>query len=121
MYNTVKMLIESTVIPQQDFILKNRENFSLLREATDVEKTATNFTINKVPVTRYNNKYVIEFTDGVERVMEQYNYDLSTAVKEIARINEIDVKDCVLIVDESAISRVDLSDLNCQEFDVARR
>lgn len=121
MYNTVKMLIESSVLPKQDFIMENHVNFSMLREATENEKLAAKFTINKVPVSVYDGKYVIEFTDGVERVMENYNYDLHTAITEIARINKIPVNKCILVMDESTITKIDLSGLNKEEFEVVRR
>lgn len=121
MYDTVKMLIESSVLPKQDFIMKNHANFSGLREATENEVLASKFTINKVPVTIYDGKYIMEFSDGIDKVMKEYNYDLATAVEEVARVNEIPVRKCVLVVDESAISRVDLSDMNCQLFETVRR
>lgn len=121
MYNTVKALIESSVLPKQDFIIENTTNFLSLPKASDNVVLATKFTANKVPVVRYADHYVIEFTDGIERVMENYNLDLVGAVKEVARVNNILVSECVLVVDESAISKVDLSDLDKQNFKVARR
>lgn len=121
MYDTVKMLIESSVLPKQDFVMKNHANFSELREATENEILATRYTLNKVPVTMYDGKYVMEFSNGIEQVMEEYNYDLATAVEEVARTNKIPVRECVLVVDESAITRVDLSDMNFQLFETVRK
>lgn len=120
MYKTVKALIESAVMPSTDFVVENANNFSKLRPATEKELLSANFNAKKVPVTAYDGRYVIEFSDGVDKVMKNMNLELSEAVEEIARVNRISVDKCVLLVDESVIDKVDLSDVIYQKFTVAR-
>lgn len=121
MYDTVKMLIESSTLPVVDFITENTNNFNLIREATENEKLCTKFNPKKIPVVRYDDKYVIEFTDGVDKLMADQNIGLDEAMETIANVNGIQVTECVLIVDESAINVINLSGLNFKMYDVARK
>lgn len=120
MYDTVKMLIESTTLPEVDFITENTRNFLSIREATDTEKLATKFTPNKVIVQAYDGKYLIEFSDNLEKLMKEYNYSINEAMEEVVRVNPIIMEECVVLVDESSIDKIDLSDINFQRFEVAR-
>lgn len=121
MYDTVKMLIESAVMPEVDFITENTQNFKSIREATENEKLANRFTPNKVLVQYYDGKYVVEFSNNLERLMKEYNYSVTEAMEEVARVNQgVIIEECVLIVDESTIEKIDLSDMNFQRFEVAR-
>lgn len=121
MYDTVKMLIESSTLPEVDFITENTTNFAMIREATENEVLCTKFNPKKIPVVSYDGKYVIEFTDGVDRLMKEQNIGLDEAMEAVAAANDIQVSECTLIVDESAIDKIDLSGLNFKMYDVARR
>ena len=121
MYDTVKMLIESSALPEVDFITENANNFTMIREATENEVLCTKLNPKKIPVVSYNGKYVIEFTDGVDRLMREQNIGLDEAMEAIAAVNGIQVTECTLIVDESAIAKIDLSGLSFKMYDVARR
>lgn len=120
MYDTVKMLIESSVMPEVDFIAENAQNFNVIREATAEERINVNFHAGKIPVTHYGDKYVVEFSHNVERLMEDKNISLEAAMDEVARVNGILVEECILIFDESAIEKIDLSGLNYKKFEVAK-
>ena len=67
MFDTVKMLIESSALPEVDFITENTNNFNMIREATENEILCTKFNPKKIPVIQYDGKYVIEFTDGADK------------------------------------------------------
>ena len=120
MKNTVNMLLESSVIPSMDFVTENTVNFNSIREATENEKLSARFSVHKIPVTHYDNKYVIEFASGVDRLIEQNNIDINKAMEMIANANNINVSECTLILDESAIKKVDLTGIDFKMFDVAR-
>lgn len=121
MYDTVKMLIESSTLPEVDFITENTTNFAMIREATENEVLCTKFNPKKIPVIQYDGKYVIEFADGVDKLMKEQNIGLDEAMEVVAAANDIQVSECTLIVDESAIDKIDLSGLNFKMYDVARR
>lgn len=121
MFDTVKMLIESSALPEVDFITENTNNFNMIREATENEILCTKFNPKKIPVIQYDGKYVIEFADGVDKLMKEQNIGLDEAMNTIAAVNGIQVTECVLIVDESAINMIDLSGLSFKMYDVARK
>lgn len=121
MYDTVKMLIESTTLPEVDFITENTNNFNAIREATENEILCTKFNPKKIPVVQYDGKYVIEFSNGVDKLMREQNIELDKAMNIVAAVNNIQLSECVLIVDESAINKIDLSGLSFKMYDVARK
>lgn len=121
MKDAVKLLIESSTLPEVDFITENTNNFRMLREASENEKLATRLNPKKIPVVRYDNKYIVEFTDGIERLMRDQDITIDEAMEQIANVNDINIAECVLIVDESAIEKIDLSGLAYKLYEVARR
>lgn len=120
MYDTVKMLIESTTLPEVDFVTENTQNFNAIKEASDNQKLAAKFSVRKVGVQSYNGEYVIEFNHNVDRLMKEDNCSLTEAMEKVATYHDIALEDCVLVVDESVIDRIDLSDMNFQRFSVVR-
>lgn len=121
MKNTVTQLLEGSVIPEENYTMRNKRILDCIREATDDEKVCTTFPVQKVIVSESNGNYIMEFDNNVERYMKTQNISLLEAMNNIAYANKIDVKDCVLLVREDTITKIDLSAaLKRTKFDIAK-
>lgn len=121
MKNTVTQLLEGSVIPEENYSMRNNRILNYIREATDDEKVCTTFPVQKVIVSESNGNYIMEFDNNVERYMREQNISLTEAVNNIAYANNIKVEDCVLLIKENTITKLDLSvALKRTRFDIAK-
>ena len=67
MFDTVKMLIESSALPEVDFITENTNNFNMIREATENEILCTKFNPKKNRSRGMESSADQETQDGAQR------------------------------------------------------
>lgn len=121
MKDTITQLLEASVIPEENYSMRNKRVMDYIREATAEEKLCTTFPVQKVIVSENNGSYIMEFDNNVERYMKTHRIPLTEAINNIARANNINIKDCVLLVNENTLTKIDLSAaLHDTEFDVAK-
>ena len=113
MKDTVKALLESSARPEHDFITENTINYNkTLEVATEAEIGATKYTAQKVIVTRTtDDKYVIEYSNNLERFMLDSDIGITEAMFIVADINNIPIDECTVVFDEQSIASIDFKDL----------
>lgn len=124
MKDTVKVLAEQSAMPNMDFFTENTCNFDKLEKINESTAQALKFTAQKVAVTKSaDSKYVVEFSNNLERYMAENNIGINEAMRVITHINDIPVEECVVVFDESCVNKIDFEQLDKveKEYKIARR
>lgn len=108
MKDTIKSLLESTITPNVNILEKNRIAFGKLSKFNESECTA--FIPAKVIVNKSSSgKYVIEFSGNIERLMRDQEIEITEAMDIVSNYNNIPIEECILLLDESSISILDIN------------
>jgi hypothetical protein len=111
MRDTVKVMLESDMGFGTEIYSKNREILENMDFVSEEVRQLTGFTPEKVVVLTTNDNIYIEFADNLERLMDDGGYDLREAVDMVMMCNNVAACDANIIVDESAVERIDMEAL----------
>lgn len=113
MKDTVKAMLESEFQMPMSIEEANMGILESITPISDKVRELTGFTPEKAVVLYHESegRYYIEFANNIERVMKDQNISFIEAVEEILNTNNIHMEDTSIIVDESCISKLDLSTL----------
>ena len=111
MKDTVKVMLESEFGFDTNTYSKNREILEGVELVSENVRQLTGFTPEKVAVLNDGNNIYIEFANNLERLMEDAKYDLQEAVDAVMIENNIAACDVNIIVDESAVNRINMEEL----------
>jgi hypothetical protein len=123
MKDVVKTLLESSVKPQFDFITENTNAFNSLRVATESENSTKKYNLDKVIVCQTSEgKYVVEFSNNLSRYMKDADVGINEAMERVADHNDINVRECTVLFDESSIDMIDIKSVidGNPKFNIAR-
>lgn len=111
MKDTVKVMLESEFGFDTNTYSKNREILEGVELVSENVRQLTGFTPEKVAVLNDGNNIYIEFANNLERLMADARYDLQEAVDAVMIENNIAACDVNIIVDESAVDRINMEEL----------
>lgn len=111
MKDTVKVMLESDFGFGTEIYSKNREILEDIDIVSENVRQLTGYTPEKVVVLNDSKNIYIEFAGNLERLMEDGGYDLREAVDMVMMCNGVAACDANIIVDESAIDRIDMEAL----------
>ena len=111
MRDTVKVMLESDMGFGTEIYSKNREILENMDFVSEEVRQLTGFTPEKVVVLTTNDNIYIEFAGNLERLMNDGGYDLREAVDMVMMCNNVAACDANIIVDESAVERIDMEAL----------
>ena len=111
MKDTVKVMLESDFGFGTEVYSKNREILEGMDLVSENVRQLTGFTPEKVIVLSDNEKIYIEFAGNLERLMKDQEVDLHEALDMVMMCNNIAACDANIIVDESAVDRIDMEAL----------
>lgn len=123
MKNTIAYMLES----ESKFGLgvqtksENEQAYEHLQEASQDLKNLLGYTIEKVCVNSDGEDYFIEYSNNLERYMEdQKIYTIEEAVKNIAEHYGLIEEDITIIVDESCLDKVDIGALS-EKYNIIKK
>lgn len=111
MKDTVKVMLESEFGFDTNTYSKNKEILESVELVSEDVRQLTGFTPEKVAVLNDGNNIYIEFANNLERLMEDAKYDLQEAIDAVMIENNIAACDVNIIVDESAVDRINMEEL----------
>ena len=111
MRDTVKVMLESDMGFGTEIYSKNREILENMDFVSEEVRQLTGFTPEKVVVLTTNDNIYIEFANNLERLMADAGCDLREAVDMVMMCNNVAACDANIIVDESAVDRIDMEAL----------
>ena len=124
MKDTVKVLVESSCVPNLDFASKNRAAFNILHSVTEAQRLNTTYIPQKVIVVKDpEGGYMVEYANNLERLMMDQDIGVAEAMQLVSDVNDLSIDECTLIMDESCIDRIDISKLieADMDFDIKRK
>ena len=111
MKDTLKVMLESDFGFGTEITSKNREILDEMNFVSEDVRQLTGFTPEKVIVLTDNEKIYIEFAGNLERLMDDQGVDLHEALDMVMMCNNLAACDANIIVDESAVDRIDMESL----------
>ena len=111
MKDTVKVMLESDFGFGTEIYSKNREILEGMNFVSEDVRQLTGFTPEKVVVLNDDKNIYIEFAGNLERLMEDAACDIKEALDMVMMCNNIAACDANIIVDESAVDRIDMEAL----------
>lgn len=111
MKDTVKVMLESDFGFNTEVTSKNRQILEGMEFVSENVRQLTGFTPEKVVVLNDDENIYIEFAGNLERLMEDAACDLQEALDMVMMCNNIAACDANIIVDESAVDRIDMEAL----------
>lgn len=111
MDQTAKIMLESEFGFDTMTYSKNKEILENMELVSENVRQLTGFTPEKVVVLNDGNNIFIEFANNLERLMEDSRYDLQEAVEAVMVENNIAACDVNIIIDESAVDRINMEEL----------
>ena len=111
MKDTVKVMLESDFGFGTEIYSKNREILEGMNVVSESVRQLTGFTPEKVVVLNDEKNIYIEFAGNLERLMEDADCDLQEALDMVMKCNSIAACDANIIVDVSAVERIDMEAL----------
>ena len=111
MKDTVKVMLESDFGFGTEVYSKNKEILEGMNVVSEEVRQLTGFTPEKVTVLENDSNIYIEFAGNLERLMEDAGCDLKEAVDMVMMANNVAACDANIIVDESAVERIDMEAL----------
>lgn len=103
-------------------VSENTRAYNELEELTDDQKRLLGVTVEKVTVNSDgNDSYFIEYSDNIERyIQDQKLLSVEEAMDNICEYYEISKDEVSIVVDESAINKVDIIALK-DNFNVIKK
>lgn len=123
MKNTIAYMLESESKFGLSFQTKseNEQAYEHLQEASQDLKNLLGYTIEKVCINSDGEDYFIEYSNNLERYMEdQKIYTIEEAVKNIAEHYGLIEEDITIIVDEGCLDKVDIGALS-EKYNVIKK
>ena len=111
MKDTVKVMLESDFGFGTEVYSKNKEILEGMNVVSEEVRQLTGFTPEKVTVLENDSNIYIEFAGNLERLMEDAKCDIQEALDMVMMCNNIAACDANIIVDESAVDRIDMEAL----------
>ena len=111
MKDTVKVMLESDFGFDTEVTSKNRQILEGMNMVSESVRQLTGFTPEKVVVLNDDKNIYIEFAGNLERLMEDGGYDIREAIDMVMTCNKVAACDANIIVDESAVERIDMEAL----------
>ena len=111
MKDTVKVMLESDFGFGTEVYSKNKQILESVSVVSEEVRQLTGFTPEKVTVLENDSNIYIEFTGNLERLMEDAKCDIQEALDMVMMCNNIAACDANIIVDESAVDRIDMEAL----------
>lgn len=111
MKDTVKVMLESDFGFGTEITSKNRQILEEMDFVSENVRQLTGFTPEKVVVLSDNDNIYIEFAGNLERLMGDQGLDLQEALEMVMMSNGLAACDANIIVDESAVERIDMEAL----------
>ena len=110
MKDTVKAIIESSVLPEVDFLSKNTAALNILDTVNEADRRQLAFIPQKVTVMKRPLKegYLVEYSNNLERLMLDENVGIVEAMQMVCDVNNIAVDECAVVFDESCVSKIDI-------------
>lgn len=98
------------------------ENAKVMREIEPLSESVRNlmgYTADKVKIDSNGVDFFIEYSNNLERYMQESGVQLHEAIEEICRVNDLLSESIVIVVDESCIDKIDMTALK-ENYNVAR-
>lgn len=110
MKDTVKAIIESSVLPEVDFLSKNTAALNILDTVNEADRRQLAFIPQKVTVMKKPLKegYLVEYSNNLERLMLDENVGIVEAMQMVCDVNNIAVDECAVVFDESCVNKIDI-------------
>lgn len=110
MKDTVKAIIESSVLPEVDFLSKNTAALNILDTVNEADRRQLAFIPQKVTVMKRLLKegYLVEYSNNLERLMLDENVGIVEAMQMVCDVNNIAVDECAVVFDESCVNKIDI-------------
>ena len=110
MKDTVKAIIESSVLPEVDFLSKNTAALNILDTVNEADRRQLAFIPQKVTVMKRSLKegYLVEYSNNLERLMLDENVGIVEAMQMVCDVNNIAVDECAVVFDESCVNKIDI-------------
>ena len=110
MKDTVKAIIESSVLPEVDFLSKNTAALNILDTVNETDRRQLTFIPQKVTVMKRALKegYLVEYSNNLERLMLDENVGIVEAMQMVCDVNNIAVDECAVVFDESCVNKIDI-------------
>lgn len=110
MKDTVKAIIESSVLPEVDFLSKNTAALNILDTVNEADRRQLTFIPQKVTVMKRALKegYLVEYSNNLERLMLDENVGIVEAMQMVCDVNNIAVDECAVVFDESCVNKIDI-------------
>lgn len=111
MKDTVKLMLESDLGFSTEVTSKNKQILDEMNVVSESVRQLTGYTPEKVVALNDGKNIYIEFANNLERLMEDAGCDLKEAVDMVMMCNNAAACDANIIVDESAVERIDMEAL----------
>lgn len=110
MKDTVKAIIESSALPEVDFLSKNTAALNILDTVNEADRKQLAFIPQKVIVMNRPLKegYLVEYSNNLERLMLDENVGIVEAMQMVCDVNNIAVDECAVVFDESCVNKIDI-------------
>lgn len=109
MKNTVQTMLESDFGCSLNIFSDNKQILNNMDMISESVRQLTGYTPEKVAVLNDGNNIYIEFAGNLERLMQDGGYYFREALDMVLECNFIAGCDPYIIIDESAVDRIDLS------------
>lgn len=110
MKDTVNCLLESSIITS-NFEVQNVLDLHTLPAIEEASNIFTHSAQKVIVDMDRNNRYLIEFSNNLEKYMRDANISIDEAMVEVADCNNIDIDECTVVFDESCINKIDFDEL----------
>ena len=111
MHNTTKIMLESEFGFSGEIYTENRQVLENMDFISENVRQLTGFTPEKVIALSDGNNVYIEFANNLERLMSDGGFDLREALDMVMTHNHVAGVDPYIILDESVIDKINLSEL----------
>ena len=114
MKDSALALMESTLIPSVDLKTENTVYFNNITTLSESAFQRLGYTPQKVIVVQNpddTSTYMVEFSGNLERLMNDQDIDINEAMEMVAEDNNLIVSDMILVLDESAKFKLNISEI----------
>lgn len=101
-------------------ITENQKTFREIDTLSTDEKKLIGYTVEKVKIDSNKLDFFIEYTDNLERYMEDNDLEFHEAVENICKEHDLLRESVIIVVDESCIDKLDLVALS-EKYNVRRK
>lgn len=114
MKDSALALMESTLIPSVDLQTENTVYFNNITTLSESAFQRLGYTPQKVIVVQNpddTSTYMVEFSGNLERLINDQDIDINEAMEMVAEDNNLIVSDMILVLDESAKFKLNISEI----------